>query len=127
MRTDPNDPEAWFDFARRDLARAELFLREHDSVACVFYLQQAAEKFLKGRLIGAGWRLRKTHHLNALLREAERFDLHELLRPERAEALTAEYIIGQAPTKTRRAEPPPAQVQGWMNEVSVMVFAIATT
>lgn len=126
MRSDPNNPEAWFDFARRDLARAELFLRERDPAACVFYLQQAAEKFLKGRLIGAGWKLRKTHDLLTLLDEAERCRLHGLLRRETATDLIAEYIASQEPSTTVISEPSHEQVQGWMDEVSSMDAAVST-
>ena len=126
MRSDPNDPEVWFDFARRDLSRARIFLREHDSAACALHLQQAAEKFLKGRLIRAGWKLRKTHDLLALLVEAERFHLHGLLRRETATDLIAEYIASQEPSTIVISEPSHEQVQDWMDEVSSIDAAVPT-
>lgn len=70
MKGDPHNPADWQALAERDLKRARHALREDDPGAAIFWLQQSAEKALKGWLIARGWPLLKTHNLNALLAEA---------------------------------------------------------
>lgn len=52
--------------ARIDLRRAHATVRDADFGAAAFWLQQSAEKTLKGWLIGCGWALVKTHDLERL-------------------------------------------------------------
>lgn len=70
MRGDPTNPLDWLALARTDLIRARRDLAADDPVAATFWAQQAAEKSLKGWLIGKGWNLVKTHDLKRLLAEA---------------------------------------------------------
>jgi HEPN domain-containing protein len=63
-------PADWLHVAGKDLQRARLLLGEHDAGLAGFCLQQAVEKYLKAFLLSRGWRLRRTHNLDALLDEA---------------------------------------------------------
>lgn len=69
MRRDPHDPEAWFDYAEEDLRRSQRRLGEGDLSDCLVHLQQCAEKAMKGKLIGLGWPLERTHNLIKLADE----------------------------------------------------------
>jgi HEPN domain-containing protein len=69
MRNDPHDPEAWYDFAGADLRRAHRALRDNDLSDCLSRLEQCAEKAIKGKLIGLGWPLERTHNLPKLIGE----------------------------------------------------------
>lgn len=72
MRGKIDDPQAWLNFARRNLARARQEISSEDQAYAVFFLQQAAEKCLKGKLVALGWDLVKTHDLIALSEEDAR-------------------------------------------------------
>ncbi len=52
-----------------DHVRALRAIDDHDATASVLWMQQAAEKGLKGWLIGQGWSLVKTHDLERLANE----------------------------------------------------------
>lgn len=67
--------EEWLKKARHDLDALQDVLKgsAHPDVAGVL-LQQGVEKYLKGYLIGKGWRLIKTHDLKQLLDEAIRYN-----------------------------------------------------
>ena len=62
--------EDWFEKAARDLRRVEILLDADDVEGAGYHLQQAAEKYLKGYLLGKGWEHRRTHDLEILLNEA---------------------------------------------------------
>lgn len=66
--------EDWFNQAARDMRRVEILLVADDVEGAGFHLQQATEKYLKGYLLGKGWRLRRTHDLEILLNEAAAHD-----------------------------------------------------
>lgn len=121
MRGDPKNPAAWLQFADQDLIRAKLMLREEDFTACLGFLQQAAEKFVKGKLIEQGWKLQRVHNLPSLIEEAERRGLGRLLKHETAALLAVEYIAGRYPTEIADPEPTPERVRACMKEVSSMV------
>lgn len=67
-------PDDWFEKARKDLRRVEVLLADDDVEGAGFHLQQAAEKYLKGYLLGRGWSLKYTHDLEVLLNEAMTHD-----------------------------------------------------
>lgn len=52
------------------MRRVEILLAADDVEGAGFHLQQAAEKYLKGYLLGKGWALKQTHDLEVLLNEA---------------------------------------------------------
>ena len=74
MRRESRLPTDWFEKARKDLRRVEVLLADDDIEGAGFHLQQAAEKYLKGYLLGKGWDLKRTHDLEVLLNEAMTHD-----------------------------------------------------
>ena len=64
----------WFRKGDADLRSVERLLEGEDIDIAAFHLQQAIEKYLKGYLIGKGWKLRRIHELELLLNEAVQFD-----------------------------------------------------
>ena len=66
MKGDPTNPADWQKVTLADLARARKNIGEADLPAASLWLEQSAEKALKGWLIGRGWTLVKTHDLERL-------------------------------------------------------------
>jgi len=64
----------WFRKGDADLRSVSRLLEGEDIDIAAFHLQQAIEKYLKGYLIGKGWKLRRVHELEVLLNEAIQFD-----------------------------------------------------
>ncbi len=54
MRKESKLPHDWFEKARKDLQRVKVLLATDDIEGAGFHLQQAAEKYLKGYLLGKG-------------------------------------------------------------------------
>ena len=75
MKGDPSDPADWHKLALTDLARARKNIGEGDLGAATLWLEQSAEKAMKGWLIGRGWTLVKTHDLERLCREVKQHGL----------------------------------------------------
>ena len=48
-------PKDWFAKAAQDMKRVDALLAINDDEGAGFHLQQAAEKYLKGYLLGRGW------------------------------------------------------------------------
>ncbi|MDZ7292340.1 MAG: HEPN domain-containing protein [candidate division KSB1 bacterium] len=69
-------PKDWFDKAAKDIRRIDALLAIDDLEGAGFHLQQAAEKYLKGYLLGKGWELERIHDLDRLLNDAVSFDDH---------------------------------------------------
>ncbi len=67
-------PADWFARGELDIRRAEILNANNDPEGAAFHLQQATEKYLKGFLIGKGWKLERTHDLEDLLDNAVDFD-----------------------------------------------------
>jgi len=63
-------PQDWHAMAALDIRRSEILLVYDDPGGAAFHLQQALEKYLKGYLIGKGWKLERTHDLEELLDHA---------------------------------------------------------
>jgi HEPN domain-containing protein len=67
--------EEWLKIAKKNLEEAEfLFANHRPTEEVVYFLQQAAEKSLKGYLIYRGWKLQKIHDIRTILQEAVKFD-----------------------------------------------------
>ena len=65
----------WFAKGQSDLDDAEfLFNNNRAKESVSFHIQQAAEKYLKGYLIGHGWKLEKVHDLVKLIEDAKKLD-----------------------------------------------------
>lgn len=58
-----NEARHWVEFAREDLAVAELALEHGFYAQACFHAQQCIEKVLKGHLAGLGRRIPRTHSL----------------------------------------------------------------
>jgi HEPN domain-containing protein len=87
-------PEDWQNRAALDIRRSEILLENDDPGGAAFHLQQALEKYLKGYLIGKGWKLERTHDLEELLDHAVDHDAQfEVFRPLCQEV--TEYYIEQ--------------------------------
>lgn len=69
-------PKDWFTKAAQDMKRVDALLAINDEEGAGFHLQQAAEKYLKGYLLGRGWQLKRTHDLDDLIDETLQFDPH---------------------------------------------------
>lgn len=91
-------PLDWLKKAAGDFKRVDARLKEDDTEDAAFHLQQALEKYLKGFLIFKGWRLKKTHDLEALLDDAVEYDRSlENFRPL-VQRVTSYYLVDRYPT-----------------------------
>lgn len=96
--TDESKPEHWFAFGDRDFDLVEVAVRNGVASSSVLAkLVEGLEKHLKGFLIGKGWRLVRTHDVQALLRLAIGFDgalagFESVLEP-----LAEAYVEGRYP------------------------------
>lgn len=67
-------PQDWFLKGDLDIKRADILLENDDVEGAAFHLQQALEKYLKGYLIGHGWKLQRVHDLENLVDYALDYD-----------------------------------------------------
>lgn len=71
MITSEDNPDDWFRFASERLKAADIL---HASAGATWtgveLLHEAAERYLKGWLIGRGWKLERTHDLGKLIQSA---------------------------------------------------------
>ena len=91
-------PSDWFAQGDLDLQAAEILLTQDGPLPVVaFHLQQAAEKYLKGFLLSAGWKLRRIHDLEVLILEATArdYDFASFLAP--CQRITEYYIETRYP------------------------------
>jgi HEPN domain-containing protein len=90
-------PADWLDIAEKDLRRVDYLLDVQDADAAGFFLQQAMEKFLKAFLLSRGWKLERTHDLEALLNAALAYD--SSLEPFRlvCQKITGFYVVERYP------------------------------
>jgi len=97
---DSRYPDDWLTIAEKDLRRVTLALSGGDPELAGFCLQQAAEKFLKAFLLAKGWKLRRTHDLEALLDYALAYDPSlERFRPA-CQRITKYYTVDRYPIIT---------------------------
>ncbi len=88
----------WFSYGERDLQSVKILLKEGGHTGPIaMLLQQAAEKYLKGYLLGKGWKLRKTHDLEFLMAEAAVYDKTFEWFLDLARALSAFYLADRYP------------------------------
>lgn len=91
-------PSDWFAQGDLDLQAAEILLTQDGPLPVIaFHLQQAAEKYLKGFLLSAGWKLRRIHDLEVLILEAmaRDYDFASFLAP--CQRITEYYIETRYP------------------------------
>lgn len=98
--TNEHIPDEWYRYAKADLERARKRLAEADVEDMLFRCEQAAEKALKGWLIGFGWNLERTHNVNKLIAEMKQFGGDADWFTASADVLTASYILIRYPFAT---------------------------
>jgi HEPN domain-containing protein len=68
MITREDNPDHWFLLGRERLESADVLVKARGPCySSVELLQESVERYLKGYLIGRGWRLERIHDLNRLL------------------------------------------------------------
>ncbi len=88
----------WFVRGEHDLQAARLIFEKEaygDIVASL--IQQAVEKYLKGYLLGLGWKLAKTHDLEVLISEAMTHDKGFAEFLDFARVLSVAYLESRYP------------------------------
>jgi len=104
MRPEDSEiPEDWRNIAEKDLRRVQLLLDAGDPEGGGFHLQQAIEKYLKAFLLSKGWRLRRTHDLEALLNEALGYDTSLDEFRSLCQRVTQFYTVDRYPPSTMAA------------------------
>jgi HEPN domain-containing protein len=97
-KTKASQPADWFAFAEERLKAADLLWTHEDvTPSGIECLQESVERFLKGYLIGKGWRLVKTHDLERLVSEAQKYDVWFSRFVSLAEQLTADFFAQHYP------------------------------
>lgn len=90
-------PSDWFHKGDLDVKRSQILNDNDDPEGAAFHLQQALEKYLKGYLIGKGWKLERIHDLEDLLDHAIDFNASfEEFRPL-CQEVTEYYIEERYP------------------------------
>lgn len=116
-------PKDWFAKAALDLMRVEALLAINDDEGAGFHLQQAAEKYLKGYLLGRGWRLKRTHDLDDLIDDALKFDAHlETFR--NSCRFAGEFYVSERYPFPLVSIPPRAQLDAAIVKIKEMVVYI---
>lgn len=124
MRNDPLDPESWYDFAQEDLVRVYKRFAEGDYMDCAHHLQQCAEKAMKGKLIGLGWSLQKTHNLAYLIKDLRSRGFDFSWYSDAADVLTTEYIADRYPGFDD-APPSPAELRTFVSHTTKVFEALS--
>lgn len=94
---DSRYPADWIAIAEKDWSRVEHLLQANDAEAAAFFLQQAAEKFLKAFLLSRGWKLQRTHDLEALLNQALAYDMSLEAFRAPCQKISGFYLIERYP------------------------------
>jgi HEPN domain-containing protein len=116
-------PKDWFAKAAQDLKRVDALLAISDEEGAGFHLQQAAEKYLKGYLLGRGWQLKRTHDLEDLINAAVQFDTHfETFRE--ACRFSGEFYVSERYPFPLISIPPRAQFDAAMDTIKEMISYI---
>jgi HEPN domain-containing protein len=121
MKGDPRNPDDWMRIAVLDYERVLRAMVDDDSGAAVLWLEQAAEKALKGWLIGKGWNLIKTHDLERLANECGVLgcDLTSFLPTGRR--LKVLYFSDRYVDESPDAEPDAAEIETLRGEVEKLL------
>ena len=92
MKTDENNSRDWLLLAKERLEKADaLFNQFGASYSGVELLQESVERYLKGYLVGKGWKLERIRDLNRLLEAAMSFDPQFAQFAELAHSLTEQF------------------------------------
>lgn len=94
---DSHYPDEWKTIARKDWKRMDILLANDDAEGAAFFLQQSVEKLLKAFLLSKGWKLKRTHELDALLDYAIDFDSELEKFRDLCEKVTGYYFTERYP------------------------------
>ena len=116
-------PRDWFVKAAQDMKRVDALLAISDEEGAGFHLQQAAEKYLKGYLLGRGWELKRTHDLDDLLDDALGFDQRfETFRD--ACRFSGEFYVSERYPFPLASNPPRADLDAALKKIQEMIAII---
>jgi HEPN domain-containing protein len=97
-QTKASQPADWFAIAEERLRAVDLlWAHEGGTPSGIECLQELVERFLKGYLIAKGWRLVKTHDLERLVSEAQKYERRFSASVPLAEQLTADFFAQHYP------------------------------
>jgi HEPN domain-containing protein len=98
MRSRARAAREWFEFGRRDLEAARTLIGAGGPLAPAgMLLQLAAEKYLKGRLIYYGWKLKGTHDLIRLAAGLANYDRSFEPHLDALQRVSEYYLEGRYP------------------------------
>jgi len=116
-------PKDWFAKGAQDMKRVDALLAINDEEGAGFHLQQAAEKYLKGYLLGRGWQLKRTHDLENLLDDATQFDASfEMFRE--ACRFSGEFYVSERYPFPFASTPPRADLNAAIEKIKQMIAYI---
>ncbi len=121
MKGNPQDPADWHKLASADLARARRCQSGADYSATAFWLEQSAEKAIKGWLIGLGWVLIKTHDLERLANEASQRGTDLTWFYASASRLRQLYFVDRYIDDSPDPEPDEQECQHLLQEVEQVI------
>ena len=124
MKGDPLNPADWLRAVAVDYDRVLRAIGDGDTGAAALWLEQAAEKAMKGWLIGQGWELIKTHDLERLANECSvrGCDLSSFLPFGRR--LRTLYFADRYVDDSPDAEPDDAEIESIRGEVATLISAL---
>jgi HEPN domain-containing protein len=98
MQTDETSPRDWFMLGADKLRAADaVFDVLGPTPSCVELLHEAIERYLKGWLIGRGWKLVRTHDLQQLVDSAAAIDVRFEEFVDFAADLTQQFLLQHYP------------------------------
>ncbi len=116
--------QGWLRKGKNDFTTAKLaFGAGAPTDTTAVLLQQAAEKYLKGYLIGKGWKLQKIHDLEVLISEASRNDNTFRAFLDFARVISAVYVESRYPAGPPR-EYSMEQVSDWLEQTERLITRI---
>lgn len=87
-----SNPQDWFALGRERIESADaLFAARGPCYSAVELLQESVERYLKGYLVGNGWKLERIHDLNRLVDVASRHDSCFTIFAPLAQSLTEQF------------------------------------
>ncbi len=117
--------EEWRQHARADWRRMRIMLDAGEPLGAGQFPQQALEKFLKAFLLGHGWRLARTHDLEALLGEAAT-RISDLSRYQPLCVRVTDYYVQDRYPGSTGSTPSVAQVQADAREAAALIGQLFT-